>query len=167
MTITVPDGLFDKYQEACDFFIDNDNIGRLCTIIYPAKRTECENCIVKPVGASSTSVYRHGGPQPFSFGNCPLCGGSGYKEVENTDTIRLRIYWTRKEWLKVANSIGIDDADVMVIGYMSDLPKLQRAIEIKLAKDQNEAEYRCTLAGKPTPWGFGKDRYFAALLKGI
>lgn len=167
MTLSLNDGIFDKYNEACDYLLDSNFTGRSCTIVYPPKKVECENCIPKPLGADSNSVYKHGGPMPFSFGNCPMCGGKGFKEIENFDTIRLRIYWTRKEWLKIANSIAVDNADVMVIGYISDLPKIQQSIEIKLAKDQSEAEYKCNLAGKPTPWGFGKNRYFAALLKGI
>ena len=165
MALTIPDGFFDQYYEAVNFFIDSEYIGRECTIIYPPKRTACVNCI-KPVGTSTTSVYRHGGPAPFNFGGCPLCGGNGYKEVEFTDTIRLRIYWNRKDWIKVASNIVVADADVMVIGYMSDLPKFNRAIEVLLASSQNEAEYRAVVTGKPSPWGFGRDTYFVAFLRG-
>jgi len=166
MTINIPDGLWDKYNEAADFFIDNDYIGRLCTIIYPPKRTSCVNCI-KPVGASTTNVYRHGGPMPFSFGGCPMCGDDGYKEVEYTDTIRLRIYWNRKDWIRIVGNIGVADADAMVIGYMADLPKFSQAVELLLASRQNEAEYRVVVAGKPSPWGFGRSRYFVAFVKGV
>lgn len=165
MTINVPTGLVDKYYEACNFFIDNDIIGRSCTIVYPPKRTTCSNCTVRTVGSTSTNVYKHGGPAPFQFGNCPLCGGNGYSESEVTDTIRLRIYWNRAEWIRVAGSVNIPDSDIMIIGYMTDLPKLKRATEILLAKDQKEAEYRTTLMGKPVPWGFGRNRYFVAFLK--
>lgn len=166
MTISLPNGMIDKYNEACDFFINSDVIGRSCTLVYPPKRTPCINCIVKAVGTTTTNTYRHGGPAPFNFGSCPLCGGNGYKETEITGTIRLRIYWNRAEWLKIAGSINIDDAEIMVIGFMSDLPNFRKAIEILLAKDQKEAEYRTTLAGKPNPWGFGRNRYFIAYLKG-
>jgi len=165
MTISIPDGMMDKYYEACDFFIDNDYIGRACSLVYPPKRIPCNNCIVKPVGASTTNVYRHGGPAPFPFGDCPLCGGNGYSEIEVTDTIRMRVYWNRSEWIRIANNINIDDAEAIGIGYMTDLPKLQRAIEILLVKDMTAEQYRTVLAGQPLPWGFGKGRYFAALFK--
>jgi len=165
MTISIPDGMMDKYYEACDFFIDNDYIGRACTIVYPPKRVPCDNCIVKPVGTTTTNVYRTGGPAPFPFGNCPLCGGNGYSETEITDTIRMRIYWNRSEWMRIGGNIQVEDAEAMAIGYMTDLPKLQRAIEIILIKGTNYAEYRTTLAGKPTPWGFGRNRYFVAVFK--
>ena len=166
MTLSIPDGLFDKYREAADWFIDNDNIGRNCLIIYPPKRTSCDNCITKMIGSTTTSVYRHGGPAPFSFGDCPMCGGNGYSEEESTDTIRLRVYWNRKDWVRITDGIGVDDADVMAIGYMSDISKVKRSIEIKLVSDNNEAEYRATVTGQPTPWGFGRNRYFVVFLKG-
>lgn len=165
MTLSIPNSFWDKYNEACDFFIDDDHIGRSCTIVYPPKRTSCTNC-VKPVGTTSTSVYRHGGPMPFSFGSCPLCGGNGYQEEESTDTIRLRIYWNRADWIRIAGSIVVDDAEIMIIGYISDVYKLIRASNILLAKDNNENKYRTIIVGKPSPWGFGKNRYFVAYLKG-
>jgi len=165
MAINIPNSLWDKYDEACDFFIDNDHIGRECTVVYPPKKTACANC-VNMVGMSSNNAYRHGGPMPFSFGNCPLCGGGGYKEEETTETVRLRVYWNRADWVKVAGSIVIEDADVMIIGYMTDVIKVKRASNIILVDDNNEAEYRATIAGKPTPWGLGRNRYFVAFLKG-
>jgi len=166
MTISIPSTLIDKYNEACDFFLNDNIIGRDCTIVYPPKRTSCNNCIVRPVGSTTTNVYRNGGPAPFNFGGCPLCGGTGYKEIEYTDSIRLRIYWNRADWVKIGN-VHVDNADVMVIGFMSDVTKLIRSIEIKLASSQAEAVYRATLVGQPVPHGFYRNRYFIAYLKGV
>lgn len=165
MTINIPDAFWDKYHEACEFFLDDNHIGRACTIVYPPKREACINC-VKPVGTTSTNVFRHGGPMPFTFGDCPMCGGNSYRETEVTDSVRLRVYWNRADWLKVAGSIVVDDADLMIIGYMTDLPKVRKAANILLADDNNEADYRASLVGKPKPWGFGRNRYFSAFLKG-
>ena len=165
MTINIPSGLWDKYHEACEFFLDDDHIGRVCTVVYPPKRVECINC-TKPVGTNSTSVYRHGGPMPFNFGSCPLCGGNGYKEIETTDSIRLRIYWSRTDWIRIATNLVGEDADAMIIGYMSDLSKVRKASNLLLAKDNNEASYRCSVVGKPTPWGFGRNKYFQAFIQG-
>lgn len=164
MTISIPDGFWDKYYEAADFFIDNDHIGRACTVVYPPKREDCINCI-KPVGSNTANIYSHGGPMPFQFGSCPMCGGSGYKEVETTDTVRLRIYWSRADWIRIAGSIVAEDAEIMIIGYMADVRKVRQATHILLAKDNNEAPYRASLVGAPTPWGFGRNRYFVAYLK--
>lgn len=165
MTISIPNLVWDKYYEACDFFLNDNHVGRDCTIVYPPKRIPCNNCIIKPVGAASVNVYRTGGPAPFSFGTCPLCGGDGYSETEVTDTIRLRVYWNRSEWLRIGGNINVEDAEAMIIGFMVDLPKVQRATELILVKDNN-VNYRVVLMGKPTPWGFGKNRYFTVLVKG-
>jgi hypothetical protein len=165
MAITLPAGLLTAYNEVCDLFIDNDFIGRSCTLIYPPKRTPCVNCI-KPAGSSTTNVYKHGGPAPFTFGSCPLCGGSAFKEVEVTDTMRMRIYWEKSAWVKVGESTLIDSAEVMTIFHMEDVPKLRRAVEVLLAKDQTEAEYRVTLLGKPYPHGFGRSKFALAYFKG-
>lgn len=165
MTITVPSGFWDKYYEACDFFLDDDHIGRACTVVYPPKRDECVNCLV-PVGMSNTNVYRDGGPAPFQFGNCPLCGGAGYKETSYTDTIRLRTYWEPSTWRQIAGNIVSSDADVLIIGYMADIKKIRQATHLILIKDNLEANYRVEIEDVPKPWGFGKDRYFWATCKG-
>jgi len=165
MTINIPNSIWDKYYEACDFFLDDNHIGRASTIVYPPKRVDCTNCVT-PVGSTTTNVYRHGGPMPFNFGSCPMCGGNGYKEEESTDSIRLRIYWSRADWIRIVNSIVAEDAEVMVIGYMADITTFRRASNILLADDNKEADYRATVVGKPTPWGFGRDRYFVGFLKG-
>jgi hypothetical protein len=166
MTITIPDGFWDKYREACDFFIDDNHIGKSCTLVYPARRIICDNCIVNTIGGTSTNSYKHGGLAPFNFGNCPLCGGNGYHEEEITDSIRLRIYWRQKDWIKVSN-ISIPDADVQVIGYLSDLPNLRKANEVILVNETTHGEWRVILSGEPFLHGFGKDRYFVAFLKRI
>ena len=164
MTISVPDTLWEKYYEACDFFIDNNYIGKACTLVYPPIKTSCAHCSTTHVGGTSTNVYVHGGPAPFSYSDCPMCGGNGYREEESTDTIRLRIYWERRNWIKVSE-IHVPDAEVQIIGYMSDLKKLRQADSIRLINDVQQATWNMMLACEPFPWGFGKNRYFVAFLK--
>jgi hypothetical protein len=78
----------------------------------------------------------------------------------------MRIYWEKSAWVKVGESTLISDAEVMCIFYMADVPKLRRAVEVLLAKDQREAEYRVVLLGKPYPHGFSRSRYALAYFKG-
>ena len=139
MSISIPDGFWDKYNEVCDLFLSDNNFSRVCTIVYPPKKIKCDNCTLKPVGASSTNVYRNGGPAPFNFGSCPLCGGNGYKEQSITDDIRLRLYWNRRDWLKLAGKLVIpENTDLMIIGNMSDAVKIKNSVEIIVAKDNQE-----------------------------
>jgi hypothetical protein len=78
----------------------------------------------------------------------------------------MRIYWEKSAWVKVGESTLIDSAEVMTIFHMEDVPKLRRAVEVLLAKDQTEAEYRVTLLGKPYPHGFGRSKFALAYFKG-
>ena len=170
MTINIPQGLFDKYYEAADLFIDNDNIGRSCKVVYPPKAVECSNCTTSMIGASSTSVYKHGGPAPFNFGPCPVCGGNSIAQEESTDTILLRIYWTKKDMARISayskiSGVSVPDSVVMAIGYMSDIKKIKQAAEILLIDEQTQEEFRFKLESEPYPHGFGKNRYFAVYLK--
>lgn len=165
MTITIPSSFWDKYYEAGDFFLDDNHIGKTCTLVYPSRKISCDNCVANNIGSTSTNSYRHGGPAPFNFGPCPLCGGNGYHEEEVTGTITLRIYWNSRDWIKVSD-ISFPDADVQIIGYLSDLPNLRKADAVLLLNPKY-GSWRTTLAGEPFPWGFGKNRYFMGFLKRI
>lgn len=162
----IPSTVFTQYYEACDLFIDNDHIGKSCTLYYPPKRVECANCTISHFGGISTNVYRHGGPAPFYGGKCSLCGGNGFSEEEVTTTIRLRIYWNKRDWNKV-NNIQIPEADVMVIGYSADVVNFQRASYIILVAGQDFIRQKFELACEPFLHGFGKSRYFIGFLKRI
>lgn len=163
MAFTIPSGIFDTYYEACDEFINNNYIGKSCTVVYPPKKESCE-CTLNPIGFGSSNVFSHGGPMPKAFNDCPLCGGNGYRETETTDTLRLRIYWSRKDWIKVGN-IMIPDADAQIIGFSSDLYKIKNAAYILLINEQLHSELRFTLDGEPLLHGFGKNRYFIGFVK--
>lgn len=162
----IPSGIFQIYYDVCDEFLTNDYIGKSCTVYYPPLRQECSNCTTVSFGGISRNVYAHGGPAPFSDGNCPLCGGNGFKEVETTESIRLRIYWSKRDWtraLKISN-INVPQADVMIIGFMTDVMKIKRMNFIQLVSDLNiSGNYR--LIGEPFNWGFGKNRYFVSFLE--
>lgn len=168
MTLSVPSGVFTKYQEACDWFINDSHIGQICTLIYPPKKIVCSNC-TSLTGSSTSNVYRHGGPAPFRFGNCPLCGGNGYSEQEVTGSLRMRVYFSRKDWIRISGSSSIvtNNADAMGIGFLSDLSNLQKAIEIILVKDEINTKFRSKLLGSPQPHGFGKNRYFIAFFEAV
>lgn len=150
----IPSGIFQIYYDVCDDILANDYLSNLYTIYYPPLKTVCTNCNTGHFGGVSKNVYKHGGPAPFT-GQCPLCGGNGYSETENTATLRLRVYWSRKDWIKIAN-VNVAQAQVMIIGHKADLPKIHRMNEIEL-----NGRYR--LLTKPQSHGFG-DKYFIAFL---
>lgn len=162
MTI-IPSDFFDPYHTVIDELLTNDFTSYNHTIYYPAKRVSCSNCLVSNFGGISKNVYRSGGAAPFQFGSCPLCGGNGYKEEETTTTIRTRVYWEKKDWIK-RGGIDIANSDVMILGKSEDLKKIMRMSYIKLNSDQNTLDTKYVLDGAPFYHGFGH-RYFVAFLK--
>jgi hypothetical protein len=164
--VSLDSSIWTTYTDVCDFFIDDNHIGKECTLIYPPIRESCSNCLINPLGGGSTNIYLHGGPAPFSFGPCPVCGGNGYRDKEVTGTIRLRIYWRPRDWVKIGN-INIPDASAQVIGYLSDLTKFRQASEIRLVNEQGYDDFTMMLAGEPALHGFGKNRYFIAYLRNV
>jgi len=108
----------------------------------------------------STGTYKTGGPAPFTFGVCPWCGGKGFKQELETETIKLRVYWDRKSWLKIGVPINIPDGSVQAIGFLTDLPKIKKSQKIILNSQQSAyIKWEYTLFGEPIPHGFKRDRY--------
>jgi hypothetical protein len=150
--------VFDKYFDAVDWMIDNNHIGQECTIVYPPiKVSNTTNSNV--VGMRNTGIGEFGGPTTYSH---EYSNTKDTIEQVTTDTINLRLYWSKKDWIKIGG-VGFPDADCMIIGYLADLTKLKNASEIVFSK--NEGEWRMSLACEPFPHGFTKNRYFMGYLK--
>ncbi len=159
MAITIPSGIFTKYNEFGDAMISN--FGVRCTLVYPEKRVECTNCSPVTFGGRSTSIYKTGGPVPFSTGMiCPLCEGKGFHITENTEKIRLRVYWNRKQWVDVGFNADIPDNVIQTIGYMTDLPKIEKAKTLSVHETiAGYGTMEFTREGESYPHGFKQDRY--------
>jgi len=157
---SIPSGVIDSHEWVSDAFIDT--LGKSCTLIYPAKITECSNCYYDARTRRSTGIYKTGGPNPFPNNSyCPVCGGAGRTTAEVTEEITLRIYWNPKDWQTTANTIQNPQGVAQAIGYMSDLEKVERATEIILDSHVSSTrEFRCVREGEAVPWGFRHNRYF-------
>jgi len=160
MTINIPVGVFEAYEEVCNYFLANNNFSRSCTLYYPPIRIPCADHPFTQDG----NIYQHGGPANIGAEPCVYCGGAGYKDKEVTDSIRLRIYWNKKQWIKVGGGVAAD-AEVQVIGLIADLPKLIQADSIELVSEQKQLAGSYKLHGEPFYHGFGKNKYFVAHLK--
>ena len=124
MAISIPASVFDLYNEALLLFT------RTATLVYPEKKEQCPNCYLNTLGTRnrSVSVYRVGGPYPFERGMpCPYCNGKGYKAIETSEDITLRIYWDRKSWVNIGIPIDVADGSIQTISLMTDLPKIEKA----------------------------------------
>ena len=163
--ITIPDHVLDMHEVGTDALIDG--LGTECSLIYPPKITECPNCYYDPRSRRSNNIYKSGGPKPFDNNTtCPWCGGAGRSTSSETEDITLRTYWSPKEWTVFAGSIVNPESVIQAIGYMTDLPKLEKAAEILLNKDvEGIRKYKCSREGEAVPWGFRKNRYFSQFLR--
>ena len=148
MAIQLSGKVFTKFNEAIKLF------ERTATVVYPEKRERCGNCITNTIGGRAANFYRSGGPISFNRGSiCPLCGGVGFKLIENKDTVNLRIYHDRKNWVNVGFEVDIPNNTIQTVGYMSDYAKLTKAKELLVdIGSYNQMRYKRT--GEPIPQGF-------------
>lgn len=162
----IPSEVFDMHEWMTDEFIDGE-IGQDCTLHFPAKREACDNCLFDTHTNRSANIYNGTGPTPFAnHSMCPRCQGRGYAELPATDTIRLRVYWEKSEWRTLGIKVADSEADCVIIGYMSDYPRLQRADRIVLHKHlEGVKTYSVVRVGEMQPWGFRRKRYFTHMLK--
>ena len=154
MAISIPQSVFTTYNEAVTLF------ERTAKLVYPEKKENCPNCYLDTMGTRtrSVSLYRTGGPVSFERGMpCPLCNGKGYKIIETTEEISLRIYWERKSWIDVGIPIDFPQGSIQTIANMEDLPKIDRAKYLIPTEYGNIANYhtmKFTRAGASFPQGF-------------
>lgn len=165
----IPESLIDEHEWMTDALIDGPT-GQVCQLIYPQTTiTECPNCIFDQSTGMSSNIYKDGGPYPFTNHTvCPMCNGIGRSSAEVTEDIRLRVYWQKSDWQKILGKEVFQDPRnyVMVIGYMTDLPKLEQANRVLV--DSQVGAYRhwiCERDGESSPWGFRHNRYFIQFLR--
>lgn len=172
----LPRHIFTLHERTVDSLLDGQ-WATICQLIYPPKSSECPNCIFDSQTNRSSSIYKSGGPIPFTnFSICPVCGGLGRSIADETEDIKLRIYHNvddvnTKQYLPsdVAKAqLAINQGDIVVIGYMADLPKLQRAKELLVHIDlQGITRWKYVQAAESSNWGFRQDRYFITTMKRV
>lgn len=161
----IPQELFDIYNEFADDFI-SQNFGVPSKLTYPEKKIPCTNCSGNTmIGGRPSNFQSHGGPGPFNpKQNCSVCGGQGFSSSAATDNIKLRAYFTKKEWTKLG-AVNVPEGGCVVIGFMSDLPKYKMANTITLCTDvQGINGWTYEKAGEAVPHGFKRNRYFMGVL---
>ena len=170
----IPESIIDEHEWVSDEFIDGP-FGKDCLLEFPNVDSECPNCYFDPETKRSTNVYKTGGPISFqNHTTCPHCGGTGREIIDvPTETIRLRVYWRPSTLMDLAGSdvpsnplLNSPEAVCRVIGYMTDLPKFERAHSILVQSDlEATRRWRCVRDGEARPHGFRGNRYFQQVLK--
>ncbi len=157
----IPAAFFALYNSTVSDLITK-NVGVPCKISYANSRTQCINCYINPILGNSSNQYKSGGPVSFTDGTiCPYCNGEGYIITERFDTIRMRAYFNRKDFIKIDIPINANNSTIQTIGFITDMPKLQQCVEIIVNTGiGNYSQYRYNLAGEILPWGLGQDKQF-------
>ncbi len=160
--------IISEYFWIADEFIDGV-FGNNARLVFPPKFSSCDNCKKDISTGRSSGIYN--GTGPISFTNhtlCPRCNGRGTLELPSTQDIRLRVYWDSRSWIDIGMPIGSPDSTAMCIGYLSDLPALERANHIILHTDlQDIRRYIVQREGSAVPHGLSQNRYFIQYVKQI
>lgn len=65
---------------------------------------------------------------PFSNGMpCPYCAGRGSIETEQSQSVPMRIYWRKSDFLPIKDSINIPVNAIQTYTNMQYLPSIERA----------------------------------------
>lgn len=151
----IPQAFFDLYNQTTSDMITN-NFGVPCQLIYGDDKIECPNCVFNTITKGSSNVYKIGGPIPFQNTICPYCNGAGYSLTQSTETILMRVYFSKKDFLRIEVPVTVVDSSVQTIGFITDMPKLQRAREVIMNSNiESYSIYRYILAGEVLPFGLG------------
>lgn len=164
MAFSLPGIIFDKWREVASYLLTDDNFSREATLYFPPKYTASTGNTGNNLAGQNQNVFATGGPAPFSFGEGNSNGGSGYKEEPITKTIRLRVYFEKKNFIKTGN-IVIPANAIQIIGAMSDLPVLRAASSIKILSDITGLNITCILVTDAYPYGFGRTQNFIAYIQ--
>jgi len=164
---SIPSELINEHEWICDSLIDD--MGASCDLVYEPIASECNNCIFDPATQKSSGIYKVGGPISFdNFTVCPICGGDGRSVLEQKENIKLRVYLNQRDWIQTNIKAMVGNDVFQIIGYMNDLPKIERAKEIIVHSDLVGIKYwRCEPSSEATPWGFRGNRYFVMFLKRV
>jgi hypothetical protein len=152
MPITIPQSVFDKYYDVVDSTFDI--FGVTCQLVYIEQKEVIDNSYNNI--PDNRSVNPHRRPN----GNYKR-NNKTIKEVEKTEDIKIKVYWNRRDWVKVGGDIVTPDNGIQTIFFATDLPKFQKAKELIVHKGIKESkESRFQTVGEPFPMGIGLNRYY-------
>lgn len=140
MTFIIPSGLISTYNEGIDAIIEWGGVN--VQLVFPPKQVECPNCVFNSITGRSSGQYKSGGPYLFTTGDiCPYCNGEGLRFDEQTQTIKMLVYWEPKDFVKVDSAfrqISIDqtllipNSVIQTKCHFQHLPKVEQCIEIRV-----------------------------------
>ncbi len=98
-----------------------DEISRCFIVVLVNPEAPCPNCYYSSAEHASSGQYKPGGPKPFRYGRCPVCGGKGVLEIKIKKKIPGDIVWKgrasamAKESLLIFDIPGEEDMNIVRI----------------------------------------------------
>lgn len=152
MAIIVPQSVFDKYFEVIDSTFTIFGVTcQLASIDVIEMREEVFDNL-----PSTNSINHH-----RRINTDHNRGSIAYVEVEKLEDVTLKVYWDRRNWIKIADDINVPDGSIQTICFAADLPKIIRAKELLVHKGVKDIlEMRFQRSGEPFPMGLKQSKYF-------
>lgn len=153
MPIRIPESVFEKYYDVIDSTI-TDIFGVDCELMFIEKVEEISNSFDNIPENKSINAHRRKADN-YKRGN------KTFKEVEKLETIRLKVYWDSKSWVKAGGDIVIPDTGIQTIFFGTDLERIMRAKYLLVNNTiKDKRQYKFTMFGEPFPMGLRQYRYF-------
>ena len=149
----IPREIFTTYELVADEMIDV--FGTDCLIKYPSNPVATASNVPAFKTSKSLRPFDNNPDQTFIHDEEEI------KASASSETIRMRVYWTPKDFVKVGGLL-YPDVKIQTIGYYSDIVKIRQCVEICPDVDKG---FSFIPAGDPVPWGLRKSRYFVAFWK--
>jgi hypothetical protein len=102
-------------------------------------------------------------PMPYlnSFNQRQRQDSRFFLEEEFSEKIKVKLYWTPKEWKKVLGDLSIPDGSVVMLSKIEDSEKINSAT--MAAYNDGVNNYKFTKLSKGIPHGFDKDKYIYSI----
>lgn len=152
MPVTIPESVFDKYFDVVDstFTI----FGVTCQLVL-TETVEVDSGGPANV-PTNKSVNAHKKKERQFSRNDKIVS---QKEV--LQDIKLKVYWNKKDWVRLPSDMVVPDNGIQTIFFATDLKDIMRATSLIVHKDiKDSVEMRFVRSGEPFPMGLRQERYF-------
>lgn len=120
---TLTDPIRSVTQQALDDLLNE--LAKDCLLLYPPTKVYC---------GCSGNVNYGGQPVPLPHMSvCPLCDGTGYKEEQYTEIIKMSVAVDpEKFWKRLPRNIDNPDGHIQTKCFAADVVKIRQARKMQL-----------------------------------
>lgn len=160
----------DLFKTMIDSLLIEGSLSLPCKLIYEnSLKNECINCEIDPLSKRSSGIYKSGGPISFIDGQiCPYCGGLGFLQASNEETVHLLVLFDYKTWINFKSDVKAPDGMIQTICGIDLLPKIKNANRLIVDTNLNGLTRNIfTRDSDPQPAGLGDNHYIFTFWKKI